>query len=148
MDPGLARTFPRSTSSLSTPRSRHPTLSPACPSSNSFRKISTPVPTGLVVSPNPTISPSTPPLTPPPHAPHDPCVLDQQPVRGPGLLHNRPVSAALTPELADLLRRPRAHVLRAGREAGPFNAGVGQLLRVLLHERRPDRDPPLPVRRR
>src|SRR5213076_2644969 len=53
MDPGLARTCPRSTSSLSTPRSRHPTLSPACPSSNSFPNISTPLPPLLRVSPPP-----------------------------------------------------------------------------------------------
>src|SRR5207249_1084912 len=65
MDPGLARTCPRSTSSLSTPRSRHPTLSPACPSSNSFRNISTPVTTVLRVSRNPTISTSSPTFTTP-----------------------------------------------------------------------------------
>src|SRR2546429_2698001 len=72
MEPGLARTCPRSTSSLSTPRSRHPTLSPACPSSNSFRNISTPVTTVLRVSRNPTISTSSPTLTPPPSTPPTP----------------------------------------------------------------------------
>src|SRR3989454_356552 len=43
MLPGFASTIPRSTSCFSTPRRRRPTLSPACPSSNSFRNISTPV---------------------------------------------------------------------------------------------------------
>jgi hypothetical protein len=50
MDPGLASTCPRSTSSLSIPRSKQPTLSPACPSSSSLRNISTPVTTVLRVS--------------------------------------------------------------------------------------------------
>src|SRR5439155_23314568 len=71
MDPGFASTCPRSTSSLSTPRSKQPTLSPACPSSSSFRNISTPVTTVLRVSRNPTISTSSPtrppPRPPPPH---------------------------------------------------------------------------------
>src|SRR5437016_11920035 len=65
MDPGFASTCPRSTSSLSTPRSKQPTLSPACPSSSSFRNISTPVTTVLRVSRNPTISTSPPTFTPP-----------------------------------------------------------------------------------
>src|SRR5438094_2298686 len=72
MDPGFASTCPRSTSSLSTPRSKQPTLSPACPSSNSFRNISTPVTTVLRVSRNPTISTSSPPLTTPPSPPPPP----------------------------------------------------------------------------
>src|SRR3990172_7275786 len=67
MDPGFARTCPRSTSSLSIPRSKQPTLSPACPSSRSLRNISTPVTTDFFVSRIPTISISSPPLpTPPP----------------------------------------------------------------------------------
>src|SRR5207253_10235054 len=65
MDPGFASTCPRSTSSLSTPRSKQPTLSPACPSSSSFRNISTPVTTVLRVSRNPTISTSSPTFTTP-----------------------------------------------------------------------------------
>src|SRR5215831_13182106 len=69
MDPGFARTWPRSTSSLSIPRSRQPTLSPACPSSSSLRNISTPVTTDLRVSAIPTISISSPPFTPPPSHP-------------------------------------------------------------------------------
>src|SRR5256886_904022 len=76
MDPGFASTCPRSTSSLSTPRSKQPILSPACPSSNSFRNISTPVTTVLRVSRNPTISTSSPtfttPLPPPPLPPPRP----------------------------------------------------------------------------
>src|SRR5207253_4113419 len=74
MDPGLARTWPRSTSSLSIPRSSAPMLSPACPSSSSLRNISTPVPPALFVSARtPTTPPSPPPLTPPPpHPPHPP----------------------------------------------------------------------------
>src|SRR2546422_2000952 len=69
MDPGFASTCPRSTSSLSTPRSKQPTLSPACPSSSSFRNISTPVTTALRVSRHPTISTSSPPFTSPPPTP-------------------------------------------------------------------------------
>src|SRR2546428_10165342 len=69
MDPGFASTCPRSTSSLSTPRSKQPTLSPACPSSSSFRNISTPVTTVLRVSRNPTISTSSPTFTTPPPTP-------------------------------------------------------------------------------
>src|SRR5439155_10568529 len=72
MDPGFASTCPRSTSSLSTPRSKQPTLSPACPSSNSFRNISTPVTTVLRVSRNPTISTSSPTLPTPPSPPPRP----------------------------------------------------------------------------
>src|SRR4030095_5952585 len=48
-DPGLHRTCPRSTASLSMPRSRQPTLSPATPSSRSLPNISTPLPTHLCV---------------------------------------------------------------------------------------------------
>ena len=43
-----ARTWPRSMSSFSMPRSRQPTLSPAWPSSSSLRNISTPVTTVLL----------------------------------------------------------------------------------------------------
>src|SRR3989442_1114160 len=59
MLPGFASTIPRSTSCFSTPRRRRPTLSPACPSSNSFRNISTPVTTVFLSVPNPTISTSS-----------------------------------------------------------------------------------------
>src|SRR3989442_6698769 len=54
---------PRSTSFFSTPRSRSPTLSPACPSSSSLRDISTPGTTTLISVPNPTISTSSPTFT-------------------------------------------------------------------------------------
>ena len=43
--PDFASTIPRSISSFAIPRSKSPTLSPACPSSSSFRNISTPVTT-------------------------------------------------------------------------------------------------------
>src|SRR5205814_2296066 len=56
---GFASTIPRSTSSFSTPRNSSPTLSPACPSSNSLRNISTPVTTVFLSVPNPTISTSS-----------------------------------------------------------------------------------------
>src|SRR6476619_156265 len=61
-EPGLHRTWPRSTDSLSMPRSRQPTLSPATPSSSSLRNISTPVTTDFWVSRSPTISTSSPTL--------------------------------------------------------------------------------------
>src|SRR6266540_692124 len=61
-EPGLHRTCPRSTASLSMPRSRQPTLSPATPSSRSLRNISTPVTTDFCVSRSPTISTSSPTL--------------------------------------------------------------------------------------
>src|SRR3989442_31059 len=59
MLPGFASTTPRSTSCFSTPPRRRPTLSPACPSSNSLRNISTPVTTDFLSDPNPTISTSS-----------------------------------------------------------------------------------------
>ena len=64
-DPGLHKICPRSTPSLSTPRNKAPTLSPACPESRSLRNISTPVQTVFVVSRIPTISISSPTLTTP-----------------------------------------------------------------------------------
>ncbi len=63
IDPGLATTCPRSTSSRLVPRSSTPTLSPACPSSNSLRNISTPVHTVFSVGRIPTISTSSPTFT-------------------------------------------------------------------------------------
>ncbi len=63
IDPGFANTIPRSTSSLSTPRNNNPTLSPACPSSNNFRNISTPVTTVFLSLPNPTNAISSPTFT-------------------------------------------------------------------------------------
>ena len=64
IDPGFASTCPRSTSSLSIPRSSAPTLSPACPSSSSLRNISTPVTTLFrAASCIPTISISSPTFT-------------------------------------------------------------------------------------
>src|SRR5207244_274102 len=55
-EPGLHRTCPRSTASLSIPRNRQPTLSPATPSSRSLRNISTPVTTDFCVSRSPTFA--------------------------------------------------------------------------------------------
>src|SRR5437773_11521065 len=55
----LRQHHPPSTSCFSTPRSSKPTLSPACPSSNSLRNISTPVTTTFLSVPNPTISTSS-----------------------------------------------------------------------------------------
>src|SRR3954466_7275131 len=60
MLPGLARTWPRSTSSFFVPRNRAPMLSPACPSSKILRNISTPVHTVFCVVRKPTISKSSP----------------------------------------------------------------------------------------
>jgi translation elongation factor TU len=57
-EPGLARTWPRSTSSLSIPRRSTPTLSPARTSSRSLRNISRSVAVVLRVSVIPTISTS------------------------------------------------------------------------------------------
>src|SRR5207248_8382409 len=59
----FASTIPRSTSCFSTPRNSSPTLSPACPSSNSLRNISTPVTTVFLSVPKPTISTSSPTFT-------------------------------------------------------------------------------------
>src|SRR5213593_4739485 len=63
MLPGLASTWPRSTSSFSTPRSSTPMLSPATPESSSLRNISTPVTTFFSVGLKPTISTSSPTFT-------------------------------------------------------------------------------------
>ena len=63
MLPGLASTWPRSTSSFSTPRSSTPMLSPASPESSSLRNISTPVTTFFSVGLKPTISISSPTFT-------------------------------------------------------------------------------------
>src|SRR6185295_16497769 len=65
IEPGLASTWPRSTSSRLVPLRRMPTLSPAWPSSRSFLNISTPVHTVLVVGFRPTISISSPTLITP-----------------------------------------------------------------------------------
>ena len=59
IEPGLASTCPRSTSSRLVPRSSTPTLSPARPSSSSLRNISTPVHVVFVVGRIPTISTSS-----------------------------------------------------------------------------------------
>src|ERR1700741_3816061 len=66
------------------PRSRHPTLSPATPSSSSLRNISTPVTTDFWVSRSPPISTSSPTLilprsTHPPGPPRAP-PRDRKPV--------------------------------------------------------------------
>ena len=60
MEPGLQMTMPRSISSRSTPRSRTPTLSPACASSRILRNISSEVATVFFWVPMPTISISAP----------------------------------------------------------------------------------------
>ncbi len=65
MLPGFANTIPLSTSSFAVPLNNTPILSPALPSSNSFLNISTPVATVFLVSPNPTISTSSPTFTTP-----------------------------------------------------------------------------------
>ena len=62
IDPGFASTCPRSISSRLIPRNRHPTLSPACPSSKILRNISTPVTTVFAVALIPTTSTSSPTL--------------------------------------------------------------------------------------
>ena len=56
--PGLAKTWPLSTSSFLVPRSKIPALSPARPSSNCLLNISIPVTTVFWVSRKPTISTS------------------------------------------------------------------------------------------
>jgi len=65
IEPGFANTCPRSTSSRPIPRNKTPTLSPAIPTSNVFRCISTPVTTDFTVSRNPTICTSSPVRTTP-----------------------------------------------------------------------------------
>ncbi|GAV37034.1 hypothetical protein ROTAS13_04726 [Roseomonas sp. TAS13] len=65
IEPGLASTCPRSTSSRFVPRSSAPMLSPASPLSSSLRNISTPVTVVLTVSFRPTISTSSPTFTMP-----------------------------------------------------------------------------------
>ena len=65
-EPGFASTIPRLISFLSIPRSNRPTLSPASPSSNNLRNISTPVQTVFLPSaPRPIISNSSPTCTTP-----------------------------------------------------------------------------------
>ncbi len=64
-EPGLTKTWPRSTPSRSTPRNKAPTLSPASPRSSSLRNISTPVHVVFDVSLIPTISISSPTLIAP-----------------------------------------------------------------------------------
>src|SRR2546428_258024 len=151
MDPGFASTCPRSTSSLSTPRSKLPILSPACPSSNSFRNISTPVTTVLRVSRNPTISPSSPPFT------HLPLVGKPRPNRPfhrpgqrPALPHRRhlPIVRRAHHNRPAQLRRPRDHVLDVDGVPRPADVRVVPLRRLVLHVRHRDRDPPLPLLRR
>src|SRR5207244_1032505 len=78
---GFASTIPRSTSFFSTPRSRSPTLSPACPSSSSLRNPSTPVTTTFLPIPTPPTSTPPPPLPPPPLHPsrcHRPPARDRK----------------------------------------------------------------------
>ena len=62
IEPGLASTWPRSTSVRLMPRSRAPALSPAWPWSSDLLNISTPVQTVFCVSRRPTISTSSPTL--------------------------------------------------------------------------------------
>ena len=65
MEPGLQRTWPRSTSSRFVPRRSAPMLSPASPESSNLRNISTPVTIVFCVGRIPTISISSPTLTMP-----------------------------------------------------------------------------------
>src|SRR4051812_44752819 len=65
IEPGFAKTWPRSSSSRFVPRNKTPILSPASPWSNSLRNISTPVATVFAVGRKPTISTSSPTLTMP-----------------------------------------------------------------------------------
>src|SRR3989442_253452 len=149
MAPGFASTCPRSTSSLSTPRSRHPTLSPACPSSSSFRNISTPVTTVLRVSGIPTISTSSPTFTIP--RPIRPVTTLPRPVleqkSSLGIRHGRP------PRPARPARQPataprRDHVLDVVRVPRTVDVRVVPRLRPVCHVRHRDRDPALPLFRR
>src|SRR6266516_2780937 len=121
IDPGAAITCPRSTSFFSVPRNSNPTLSPAIPSSNNFRNISTPVTTRFTVGRIPTISISSPTFQcPRPIRPHAP-------------VH---------------LRRPRDHVLDVVRMPGTIHVRIVPLRRLILHMRRRYRDPPLLLLRR
>src|SRR5437870_6379257 len=128
MVPGLASTCPRSTSSLSIPRSSAPILSPACPSSSSFRNISTPVTTLLRVAWIPTISTSShlhdPPLDPPGH--HRPPPRDREDVldRHQKRLVHRPrrrryIAVHRLHQLPDRLRRLRVLRLLVGLQRRP-----------------------------
>src|SRR5207249_140401 len=69
IDPCFASTIPRSISCFSIPRNNNPTLSPACPSSNNLRNISTPVATPPLSVPHPTTSPPPPPPSAPTPSP-------------------------------------------------------------------------------
>src|SRR6185503_1707846 len=99
IEPGFASTCPRSTSSRFVPRSRMPTLSPACTWSRSFRNISVPVQTVFCVGLRPTISSSSPTL----HTPRS-----TRPVRRP--LRGRDVAIQRVGELHDRLLAQLARV--------------------------------------
>src|SRR5207245_1874788 len=161
---GSASTCPRSTSSLSTPRSSAPILSPACPSSSSFRNISTPVTTLLRVAWIPTISTSSPTFTIPRST--RPVTTVPRPVieklssigirNGlstgrldvpPGLRH-RALIGGHQQKRPVHLRRPRDHVLDVVRVPRTVDVGVVPLVRLVPHVRHRDRAPPLPLFRR
>src|SRR5205807_2034445 len=107
---GFAKTIPRSTSCISTPRSNSPTLSPACPTSNSFRNISTPATTTFLSVPNPTISTSSSTFTFPrsilPFATAPPPAVENTPIT---LIQQLPEH--LHPRHHHLLVRPKPHHL-------------------------------------
>src|SRR5207249_143940 len=141
-------------------------LSPACPSSNNFRNISTPVTTVFCAAsciptiatssptfPTPPSPPPPPPLPPPPPPqissirlqhrfsprPHRPRLYAPPPPPHPRLHHQ---------DGAVHLRRPRDHVLDVVRVPRTVDVRVVPLLRLVLHVRHRDRDPPLPLLRR
>src|SRR5207247_1147351 len=165
IDFGFASTIPRSTSCFSTPRSSKPTLSPACPSSNSLRNISTPVTTTFLSVPNPTISTSSFTFTfprsirPVPHVPlhqvqqlrfvHQVALVQEHDNRRhvhlprqqnvlPRLRH-RPVDGRDDQDRPVHLRRPRDHVLHVVGVPRAVHVRVVPVRRGVLHVRRRNR---------
>src|SRR5947207_1654584 len=144
---GFASTIPRSTSCFSTPRNRSPTLSPACPSSNSLRNISTPVTTTFLSVPNPTISTSSPTFTFPRslRLPRQQDVLPRP--------RHRPIHGRHHQDRPVHLRRPRDHVLHVVGVPRAVHVRVVPVRRGVLHVARRNRQdlrriaPPLRLRR-
>src|SRR6266568_2722235 len=121
--PGLANTCPRSTSSFFVPRNNAPMLSPARPSSNSLRNISTPVHVVLVVGRNPMISISSPapPACPPPGT-RTPTTAPAPPTPPtPRSPHRRPCPPCSTPpqSTAPPPDAPTTHAHESGASAHP-----------------------------
>ena len=100
IEPGLAKTWPLSTPSLSTPLNKAPILSPASPLSNNLRNISTPVQVVLEVSFIPIISISSPTLITP--------------------LSTRPVTTVPRPEIENT----SSIGIRKGRSTGRSGLGI------------------------